>query len=298
MPELPEVTTIVNQLQKEIVGHTIAEVVSVDGYKTTPEFKEFREKVVGQKVLDVRRIAKNIVVELKKKTSSEKKSSSKDYIVIHLAMTGRLLLRQIGQKEDPWARLVFKLKGESGKWNELRFCDSRMFGFVRLMDQDELEEYAGKYGPDALDKNLTPEVFLNQLKKKRTEVKRALLEQELVAGVGNIYVNDSLWMAKIHPETSTQDVTAVQGTSLLSGLQQILREAIGHRGSTLGDKMYVDVYGQEGEHQNYFRVFGKDGQPCPRCSDIINYSEIGGRGTFFCPKCQKKSGDEKQVALL
>lgn len=296
MPELPEVTTITNQLKKEIAGSTVVDVTSVGGYKTQPGL---REKAIGQKVRSVRRVAKNIVIEL-----SNFKSQISNYVVIHLAMTGRLLLRQVGQKEDPWTRLVFKLlsskyKGEKYKSSgskeistrgerELRFCDSRMFGFVRLMSQDELEQYSSKYGPDALDEKLTPEVFLNQLKKKKTEVKRALLEQELIAGAGNIYVNDSLWMAGIHPQTKSTEVTSTQAKSLLQALQTILKESIEHRGSTLGDKMYIDVYGREGEHQKYFRVFGKGGEACPRCKSTIEFIEIGGRGSFYCPQCQKK----------
>lgn len=293
MPELPEVTTIVSQLQKEIVGQTIADVQSINGYKTTPEFKEFRQKVTGQKVMSVKRIAKNIVIQIT------------NNIVIHLAMTGRLLLRQKDQKEDPWTRLIFVLReGPSSSRTvlpverELRFCDARLFGFVRLMNQTELDQYASKYGPDALDENLSPTVFLAQLQKKKTVVKRALLEQEIIAGAGNIYVNDSLWLAGIHPETLTQQVTEEQATRLLTALKTILEEGIEHRGSTLGDKMYVDVYGREGEHQNYFRVFGKEGQACPRCSAIINYIDIGGRGTFFCPKCQKKPSLKKQATLF
>lgn len=287
MPELPEVTTIVNQLQEEIIGSKIADVRSVGGYKTQPEFPEFRQKLEGREIRGVRRIAKNIVIEI-----SNFKFQISNYIVIHLAMTGRLLLRNSGHKSDPWLRLVFKLKfpeSESRITNhELRFCDSRMFGFVRLMSQDELERYAAKYGPDALDENLTPTSFLNQLKKKKTEVKRAMLEQDLIAGVGNIYANDSLWMCGIHPQTPTGGLTGEQAAKLLSSLRELLVESIKHRGSTLEDKMYIDIYGEAGEHQNFFRVFGKTGQPCPRCGVKIEFLEIGGRGTFFCPECQKK----------
>jgi len=263
MPELPEVTTITNQLKREIIGSTIGDVRSVGGYKTQPEFPEFKKRSLGLKVSSVRRIAKNIVIEV----VSAKGVSTNMYIVIHLAMTGRLLLRSLGYKPDPWTRLVFKLEAGSGKpvtGVELRFCDSRMFGFVRLASQEELEQYANKYGPDALDEKLTPKVFLEQLKKKRTEVKRALLSQDLIAGAGNIYVNDSLWMARIHPMTRTTDLKSNDAVNLLGALQEILQESIEHRGSTLGDKMYIDVYGEEGTHQNHFRVFGKNGKPCIR----------------------------------
>ena len=318
MPELPEVTTITNQLNKEIVGSIIADVVQAGGYKTQPEFAEFKRRSEGSKVLSVKRIAKNIVIELganrhldpsgrtpqdDENTNAQDDGKRGIFLVIHLAMTGRLLLRKPDHKTDPWTRLVFRLTrrvnglhptgGESGESKELRFCDARMFGFVRLMNQDELNQYAGKYGPDALDDDLSAQKLLSQLRKKKTEVKRALLEQDLIAGAGNIYVNDSLWMAGIHPQTRTDELQSGQVTKLLEALQEILRESIKHRGSTLGDKMYIDVYGQEGEHQGYFRVFGKANEACPRCGTKIEFMEIGGRGTFFCPNCQVKPGQTK-----
>lgn len=278
MPELPEVTTITNQLNKELSGLTIESVETVNNYKIHPQVEEFKTKVSKVLVQEVFRIAKNIVIRLK--------TTELLFIVIHLAMTGRLLLRSRGHKEDPWMRVVFSLSNDK----ELRFTDSRMFGFVRLMGNSELDKYSSKYGPDALSPTLTSQILMSQLKKRRTSIKKALLEQDLIAGAGNIYVNDSLWMAKIHPETLTSQLDEAQSARLLQSLQEILRESITHRGSTLGDKMYIDIYGAEGEHQNYFRVFGKNGQPCPRCQTIIEYIDIGGRGTFFCPKCQTKPG--------
>lgn len=290
MPELPEVTTIVNQLQKEIVGSTIEDVASIDGYRTQPEFAEFRKQILGGKVVGVERLAKNIVIELGqtlKQVQGDKKSS--DYVVIHLAMTGRLLLRNPDQKEDPWPRLIFELKVESGKLKELRFTDRDLFGSAKLLDEAGLQALRQKYGADPLNRQLTAAVFITVLRSKRTGIKRALLEQELVAGVGNIYASEALWMAQIHPETATDCLSLEAGQTLLASLRQILTEGIKNRGATLGDKMYLDLYGREGEEQNYFRVLGKRGQACPRCSAIINYSKIGGRQTFFCPACQIKN---------
>ena len=295
MPELPEVTTISNQLRKEIKGFTIEGVKSLDSYRTEPEFPVFKREVEGREISDVERVAKTIVIKLTPE-------SEPSYIVVHLAMTGRLLLRDKDDKTDPWTRLIFNLKKESPLEQrrllsrELRFCDSRMFGFVKLLSGEQLEEHRKKYGPDALDPNLTSKKLLDNLKKKKTAVKRALLEQEIIAGVGNIYANDSLWMAKIHPEILTSELTQVQASDLLGSLREILEESITHRGSTLGDKMYIDLYGREGEHQSHFRVFGKHKEPCPRCSTAIEYLDIGGRGTFLCPRCQvKKEGVGRKV---
>lgn len=297
MPELPEVTTITDQLKKEIVGATITDVESIDGYRTQPEFSEFKKRSQGSKIISVERIAKTIVVGLGRDGL---------FIVIHLAMTGRLLLREPEAAEDPWTRLIFRFGFPQGHpsrvarsgLKELRFCDARMFGHVRLLTTDELEAHKKRYGPDALDPKLDPLKLLQQLRRRKSGVKRFLLEQAVVAGVGNIYANDSLWLSKIHPETPTQRVTSQQAASLLRALQALLKEAIEHRGSTLDDKMYVDLYGRVGEHQNYFRIYGKAGQPCPSCSAKIEFLEMGGRGTFFCPRCQKMTNVKKQETLL
>lgn len=300
MPELPEVTTISNQLRKEIKGFEVEDIRILGSYRTEPEISVFKKEVEGKEIADVERVAKTIVIKLKP-------DSAPTYIVIHLAMTGRLLLRDENDKEDPWTRLVFQLTSakipdlnssdpgsdRSGS-KELRFCDSRMFGFVKLFSGEQLEGHRKKYGPDALSPNLTSKKLLDNLQKKKTAVKKALLEQDIIAGVGNIYANDSLWMAKIHPETLTSELTQVQAVSLLGSLREILEESITHRGSTLGDKMYIDLYGREGLHQNYFRIFGKEGEPCPRCKEKIEFTEIGGRGTFHCPKCQVRGKYEDQ----
>lgn len=292
MPELPEVTTITNQLNKEIIGKIITTVESINGYRTRPDFTEFRTKIEGGRVSQVKRIAKTINIGL----------DSGNFIVIHLAMTGRLLLRSAGIPSDPWLRLIFHL--DDGR--QLRFTDPRLFGYISLMNAEEIKGHRGKYGPDPLDLNLTSREFLERLRLKRTGIKRALLEQDLIAGVGNIYANDGLWEAKIHPETPTENIDPSSAQGLLESLRSLLAESISHRGSTLDDKMYIDLYGREGEQQKYFRVFGKAGQPCPRCQRPIEFKEVGDRQTYFCPNCQVKSErkfnlgkqDKNQLNLL
>lgn len=288
MPELPEVTTISNQLRKEIKGFKVEDVRILGSYRTEPEISVFKKEVRGKEVDDVERVAKTIVIKLKP-------DPAPIYIVIHLAMTGRLLLRDENDKDDPWTRLIFQLASDKEKLTkELRFCDSRMFGFVKLLSGEQLEGHRKKYGPDALSPDLTSKKLLDNLQKKKTAVKKALLEQDIIAGVGNIYANDSLWMAGVHPETLTSELDEVQAATLVRSLREILEESIAHRGSTLGDKMYIDLYGREGLHQNYFRIFGKEGEPCPRCKEKIEFTEMGGRGTFHCPKCQVRGKYENK----
>jgi formamidopyrimidine-DNA glycosylase len=133
--------------------------------------------------------------------------------------------------------------------------------------------------------DITPETCLTRLRSKNTIIKTALLEQSIVAGLGNIYATDALWLAKIHPETKTQSLMPEQVQILLNSAKEILLEGIKHRGSTLPDEAYVDIFGKPGSHQNYFRIYGKT--YCPDCKTKVEYKKLNGRGTYFCPKCQK-----------
>jgi formamidopyrimidine-DNA glycosylase len=153
------------------------------------------------------------------------------------------------------------------------------------MSSKEVSLLKEKYGPDLIIDKITPEQFLQRLKLKKTAVKNALLEQSLVAGLGNIYVTDALWLSKIHPTTRTTDLALNHAKILLKSAVDILTEGIKHRGSTLADKAYVDVFGRIGNHQNYFRIYGKTN--CPACRNKIVYVKLNGRGTYFCPSCQK-----------
>ncbi|OGC54503.1 DNA-formamidopyrimidine glycosylase [candidate division WWE3 bacterium RIFCSPHIGHO2_01_FULL_48_15] len=270
MPELPEVETITRDLKKELPGLEIKEVVVHGSYR--PKAKDLNS-VVGPKITGVERIGKTIHLILEDGRR----------LVFHLIMTGRLLLRDAQAKPDPDQRVTFKLS--NGK--ELRFTDQRMFGWVELLGQEELGDFRLRFGPDPFE--LTPDIFANRLQQKKTAIKNALLEQKLVSGIGNIYANDALWLAQIHPEAKTTDLSQEQLESLHKSVVEILQEGIAHRGSTLEDKMYVDLYGREGSHQDHFRVYSRAGEKCLRCEGTITFTQLGGRGTFFCERCQVKS---------
>lgn len=296
MPELPEVQTITTDLDRELRGGQILEVIISQPRLAVPNPDVLRQACLSSTIKRVRRVAKSIVFELGSVINPEPV-----YLVFYLRMTGRLLLRPEGFRPDDWVRITFKVKRPDGSGQvqilELRFAETRMFGFVEVLDGQRLTEHQAKYGPDALDPSLTAQVFWQRLRLKKTNLKQALLEQSLIAGAGNIYANDSLWQARLHPQTSTQDLSLPQAQLLLESLQELLEESIEHRGSTLNDKMYVDIFGREGSHQNYFRVFGKTGQPCPRCATRIEFLELGGRGTFFCPSCQPRPGRSKVTSI-
>jgi formamidopyrimidine-DNA glycosylase len=271
MPELPEVHTISADLNKHISGCTIKKVVVAKTYNIKPTADEFVKNVTGKKVKDVKRVAKNIVINFE----------TNDSIIIHLAMTGQVLLRESTVKTDKWVKAVFVL--DNGK--NLIFTDMRSFGKLAYAKDSDLADLYKKYGPEPLDDGLTAQEFLNILQKKKTTIKNALLEQSLVAGIGNIYANDALFLSNIHPETLTIKLNKQSADKLLTALRTILKEGIDHRGSTLPDKMYVDIFGNPGTQQNYFRIFMK--KQCPICGTKIEIKSINGRGSYICPNCQK-----------
>ncbi len=285
MPELPEVETISKDLNKELAGKTIKKALVAKDYKTFPEPKEFIKLLVNSKIKEVTRIAKVIVFIFENK---------EEKLTFHLAMTGRVLLHNSHNDslgEDAFSKVSHKekhikvcLQFEDSSF--LTFSDVRMFGYAKIINLEESEKLEKKYGPTPFHKDLTPEKLLVILKSRKTQIKRALLEQDLISGLGNIYANDSLWLSQIHPERITHSITLEEAEKLLLAMKQILTEGIAHRGSTLDDKMYVDIYGKEGSHQNHFRAYGKAQVPCARCGTKINAIVVAQRSTFFCPKCQ------------
>lgn len=274
MPELPEVHTIVADLALNIKDCLINQVEIDSGYKVTPNNEFFSQSLKGTTVEKVGRIGKNIVIKL----------SSGKFLLFHLAMTGRLLLRNLSTPKEPHQRVQLKLQKQTEN-RLLRFCDVRMFGKAGIYSREELKILKQKYGPDISTDSITADTFHNRLKSKRTIIKTALLEQSIIAGLGNIYVTDSLWMAGIHPEKKTSELTQVQVANLLKSAKEIIAEGILHRGSTLPDEAYVDIFGKAGTHQNFFRIYGK--RNCPTCKSKVEFKKIAGRGTYFCPVCQK-----------
>ncbi len=274
MPELPEVHTITTDLKRYALGAKIKNVHIRDGYSALPDNETLEKAAKNYVVEDVQRVAKNIVVQL----------SSGNWIVMHLAMTGRLLLRKPEQASDKWERVVFDLE-KNRKSFELRFCDMRMFGKVKLLNSKELGLIKEKYGPEPLDTKLRPQEFHQIVQSKRTTIKNALLDQNLISGLGNVYATDALWIAQIHPETQTKQISLTMAARLLDASKDVLQEGIQNRGISMSD--YVDLFGKKGQQQNYFRVYRKE--ICTRCSSKIEFKQLNGRGTYFCSRCQFKS---------
>lgn len=278
MPELPEVQTIVSDLNQHITGFQIVKILIEKGYIVYPSKHLFGKIALNQEITSVQRVAKNILIKLK----------NSYFIHFHLAMTGRILLREPDQKSDNWVKLILNLKRAclpEGTGLTLKFADMRMFGKAELLSSQEVEQLKNKYGPEPLDENLTPEVFLQKIKSKNSTIKNVLLDQQIISGLGNIYATDALFLANIHPESLTKDITLNQAKNLLLSAKQVLQEGIKNRGSTLPDKMYVDIFGNPGFYQNFFKIYSK--QTCPKCKTKVEFKKVAGRGTYFCPRCQE-----------
>ena len=288
MPELPEVETIRVGLSKLIVDRTFA-AVTHDTPKSFPNgAADVEQFLVGATVASVARRAKVLLIEL----------SSKYSLMIHLKMTGQLVFQGngvhfgaghpsdslIGELPDRSTRVIFTFTDGS----TLFFNDQRKFGWVKLLPTAEVPniDFMQRVGPEPLEHDFTWEVLKQRLgRRKNTSIKAAILDQSVVAGVGNIYADESLWGAKIHPATKVADLIDKDFQNLHQSLQAILRLAITKGGST--DKHYVDAEGKKGSYLSFASVFRREGQACPRCGTTIEKSRVAGRGTHICPHCQK-----------
>ena len=273
MPELPEVHTIANDLNNNIIGYEIKNIKITKNYKIPELVKKRLSSLLNKKFIEVKRIAKNIVIKL----------SENGFLTFHLAMTGRILLTSDKDRKDNWVKIVFEIaKNDDKKY--LKFCDMRQFGKINVLDEAGVRDLENKYGLSVLNKKITPEDFLKAIHSKKTNIKNVLLDQSIISGLGNIYATDALFLARINPKTPTQSINLNESKILLEKSREILNEGIKNRGSTLPDKMYVDIFGNSGHQQNYFKIYGKD--KCPSCGTKTIFEKINGRGTYFCPICQ------------
>lgn len=272
MPELPEVETIRFDLNKNLSGYTIIEILVKENKMVQPSVKTLKEQAEGIKILGFLRKAKLLIIKLEKPI----------FLLLHLKMTGRLLIRDSQDKKDEWDRIIFKLK-RGKREKELRFTDQRKFGYVKVVTEEDLKGILAKYGPEPL-KDLSLNYFKKILKEKNQAIKKVLMDQSLISGVGNIYANDALYLAKIHPEIPAKDLTPEQVKSLLKAIETVLKAGLKYRGAS--DNSYLDAFGKKGEYQKHFLVYGKKGEKCLVCGEKIKRYSLGGRGTFYCPHCQ------------
>jgi len=282
MPELPEVETIARGLDKRIVGDVIESVWL--GEKPQP-LKSSAVEIVSvlehSRIVHVRRAGKHIVFDLEGKSrEAQKLVSTRGQWIVHLGMTGQLLIASSQVEMAKHTHAVLKLK--SGR--ELRFVDMRRFGRLSVVRIDSDKETGfGAPGVEPLDIHL--EHFILLFHGRKTPIKSALLNQKLLSGVGNIYADESLFRAKVRPRSRATSLTRAELEKLHKGLQQVLREAIKLGGSSVSD--YVDAEGREGFFQLKHNVYGREGKPCLVCGTPIKRVIIAGRSSHYCPHCQK-----------
>ena len=274
MPELPEVETIRAGLESHLVGRTFKHVEIADSRLTRPHDPvETAAELTGETVAALERRGKYLVVRF----------ASGRVLLIHLRMTGSLLLiRDGGATEDPYRRAVVRLDNGS----DLAYRDVRRFGTWLLLEPGELEPYlAARIGAEPLGRSLTATSLVDRLAKRKAPLKAIVLDQRVFAGVGNIYADEALWWARLHPLRPGRDLTSEELSGLVRSIRRALRLGIARQGATLRD--YRSAEGAEGAMQTEFRVYGRAGEPCPRCGHAIEKTRVAGRGTWYCPNCQR-----------
>ncbi|MDO8515421.1 MAG: bifunctional DNA-formamidopyrimidine glycosylase/DNA-(apurinic or apyrimidinic site) lyase [bacterium] len=279
MPELPEVQTIVDQLNEALKNKVITDVE----IRLPKLFIGDKEEIKNKKILGVTRRAKMVIINLEGPLS----------IVVHLKMTGQLIYadKDLISFPNPIPFAGTTLPGKTThvilKLNEgtLYFNDMRQFGWVKIVDDDELKAIDEKHGPEPFSKDFTEDYLKKICGNWGRPIKILLLEQSKIAGIGNIYANEALWYAGISPMKRGREVTKIK--ELYESIKKVLEMGLKYKGSSAADEAFVDANGQPGQMQNHFMVYQKNGTPCPRCGKTITRSTIGGRGTFFCPACQR-----------
>ncbi|MES2631258.1 MAG: DNA-formamidopyrimidine glycosylase [Patescibacteria group bacterium] len=286
MPELPEVETVRRGLSSLIIGKVIKSEAhdTEKGFPNTAD--DVKQFLIGATVTDVRRRAKVLMIDL-----------STDYsLLIHLKMTGQLVF--VGETRfgagHPNDSLVNELPDKSTRvtltfadGTTLFFNDQRKFGWMRLIPTIEIPNipFMQKVGPEPLSSDFTATDFIQRLARRpKTNIKAALLDQSVVAGIGNIYADESLWGAKIHPKRLVSSLTKDEMTLLYTEMRAVMNLAVEKGGSS--NSTYVNAEGKKGSYMDFARVFRREGLPCPRCGTTIEKSRVAGRGTHTCPFCQ------------
>jgi formamidopyrimidine-DNA glycosylase len=267
MPELPEVETIARKLEPKLIGRTILDA-DLRWARTLamPSPVLFKQQIRGQKIKQVTRRAKYFILNL-----------SDASLLIHLRMSGDLSIRNSTNRPEKHDRLVLKLSDNQS----LFFNDTRKFGRVWLTSTPE--ELLGRLGPEPFSRDFTSRWLYNALSKRNRQLKPLLLDQTFLAGLGNIYTDEALHMARLHPLAVSNSVTMEQASALREAVRKVLKEGIRRNGAS------IDWVYRGGEYQNHFRVYDREGKSCAVCGAQIKRITVGQRGTHYCPECQLQS---------
>ncbi|MGW5670871.1 bifunctional DNA-formamidopyrimidine glycosylase/DNA-(apurinic or apyrimidinic site) lyase [Micromonospora sp. NPDC003776] len=278
MPELPEVETVRQGLAQWVTGRTISSVEVRHPRairRHEPGAGHFADVLAGRTITDVRRRGKYLWLPL----------DSGDALIGHLGMSGQLLLQPVGAADELHLRVRFRFADDGP---ELRFVDQRTFGGLSVSEGGaELPAEIAHIARDPMDPQFSDADFVVALRRKRTEIKRALLDQTLISGVGNIYADEALWRARLHGARPTDALTGPAAGRLLGHVRDVLGEAI-KQGGTSFDELYVDVNGESGYFDRSLNAYGREGEPCPRCGTPIRREAFMNRSSYSCPRCQPR----------
>jgi formamidopyrimidine-DNA glycosylase len=280
MPELPEVETVVRGLRGSLAGRTIVDVrVGKADFIDDPA--ALADGLPGKRVAEILRLGKFICVVLESGSGNSETAGAKAgrlNFIVHLGMTGQLMVKAPGDPIKPHTHCFFAL--DDGQ--ELRYRDVRRFGRMLTVPQAGMAEFLGHLGKEPLE--IGAEEFYADFSSRRARVKALLLDQGVLRGVGNIYADESLFRARVHPARIAASLTRKQLLALHRAVREVLEEAIRSRGSSVSD--YVDAKGKRGKFQQRHRVYQRTGEPCLRCRGKIRRMIVGGRSSHYCPRCQ------------
>ena len=281
MPELPEVETVARGLRQTILGRRILSVtLGKTDFIDDPAALE--QHLPGRRIETVERFGKFMLLRLsgadRATRAVENGDAAPASLLVHLGMTGHIAPAPAGQPLEKHTHACMLL--DDGR--ELRYTDARRFGRIAYLTKALLAEELKGFGADPLE--VSKEEFVSRICGRCARIKALLLDQSVLRGVGNIYADESLWRAKIHPARLGANLSKSQAVTLRRGLQDILQKAIKMRGSSISD--FLDAEGEPGEYQRHHRAYGREGKPCCRCKTLIRRAIVAGRSSYFCPRCQ------------
>lgn len=284
MPELPEVETVARGLRQAVLGRRILSVtLGKTDFIDDPVALELH--LPGRRIEAVERYGKFMLFRLSPAAASNgnpgEEAAKQASLLVHLGMTGQMAPSPAEKPPEKHTHVCMLL--DDGR--ELRYTDARRFGRIAYLTEAPLAEELTRFGADPLE--ISKEEFVKRIRERRARIKALLLDQGVLRGVGNIYADESLWRAKIHPAQLGVKLSRRQAETLWSSLQEILRKAIVMRGSSISD--FLDAEGEPGEYQRRHRAYGREGKACHRCKTVIRRGIVAGRSSYFCPKCQPAS---------
>ena len=268
MPELAEVETVRNVLKKQIL-HKKIKNINILYPKMIENDINYFNNLINDSFIDIKRRGKYLIFE-----------TNKYYLISHLRMEGKYFIKPQNAPIEKHEHVIFDFDDFT-----MRYHDTRKFGRMKLIEKNSLEDYFKDVGPDA-NSNPDSKTIYDKIKKSNKPIKTILLDQSIIAGLGNIYVDEVLYASNINPSRIGKDISLDDVNNILNSSKEILDKAIEYKGTTI--RSYTSSLGVEGSYQQFLCVHTKDGNPCKKCNSIIEKTRIGGRSTYYCPKCQAK----------